>query len=458
MAAAYNGLMPTRGAWLRQGRVSRGSASRRGWKATCALTALLGSVAPALAQPATGARRSGEQNGAVAAATPRAAVGVDATLTFGPADPAFFNYTDYDENALRLALVSLGASYRLTHWLEAVAELQTANTSRARVSALFVRVTPWRRHPVHLAAGRIPPVFGAFARSRYGSDNPLISAPLAYQYLSTLTPHAVPSSADALLAVRGRGWYVTYPGDTAPPVDDPSEYDPDSGAAPPTAGHRGVALVTSSRWDTGIVARVEGAALTVTGGVTLGSLSDPRVDENNAGKQIVGRLTWRPHPALAVGVSAARGAFTSRAARGVAGPGTGGSPQQAAGVDVDFSRGHVRVRGEVIRSSWRIRTPLSPRLDDPLAAIAATLEARLRVSPRIDLAARGDWIGFSKIAGTLYGGRPTPWDADVARAEAGVSYRLSRHSRVKVAYQHNWRFAATRRTEGFPAVQLAIRF
>lgn len=462
MPRAYNDPMPTAGTWRGQGCPARGLCSRPGWWASCALLWFACAVLPVHAQPAAAGDRQGTRGEVPGATTPRAAVALDLTLTFGPEDPGYFNYTDYDESALRLALVSLGASYRLADWLEAVGEVQTANTSRARVSALYLRLRPWPRQALQMSAGRIPPVFGAFARTRYGGENPLISLPLAYQYLSTLRPDAVPESADALLAVRGRGWYVAYPSAGPPPGAGapPADYEPGAAAPPPEpVGRPGVALVTASRWDTGVVVHAAGEALAITGGVTMGSLSDPRVDENNAGKQIVGRLEWRPNAALVVGLSGARGAFASRAAvQSASTTANGGWPQQALGVDADFSRGHLRVRGEVIASSWRIRTPRPPVLDDPLRAVAATLEARLRVGPRVDLACRGDWIGFSKIAGTLYEGRRTAWDADVARLEAGLSYRVSRRTRVKLVYQHDWRFATTRRTDGFPAAQLAIRF
>ena len=52
----------------------------------------------------------------------------------------------------------------------------------------------------------MPPTFGAFARRTYATDNPLIGYPLAYQYLTSLRPDALPANADELLRMRGRGW------------------------------------------------------------------------------------------------------------------------------------------------------------------------------------------------------------------------------------------------------------
>ena len=51
-----------------------------------------------------------------------------------------------------------------------------------RPYALYVRVQPLADRPLFVQAGRIPPVFGAFARQQYGAGNPLIGMPLAYHY------------------------------------------------------------------------------------------------------------------------------------------------------------------------------------------------------------------------------------------------------------------------------------
>jgi hypothetical protein len=375
-------------------------------------------------------------------------VAADISVTVGPDDPYWFNYTDYYQNALQFFVASFGGSYRLASWLDAVGEVRVENDDRVRMSALYARARPWRGWPLTVSAGRVPPIFGAFARTRYGNDNPLISRPLAYQYLTTLRYDVVPSSADSLLAVRGSGWLVRYP-ESRPP--NPSV---------PASPAAGVPLVSTSRWDTGIVAHVESPRFEVAGGVTVGSLSDPRVDDNNGGKQVVARAEWRPAPAWSIGVSAARGAFVSDKAADAAGAAGGGDewPQRAIGLDASFTRGHFRVRGEVVFGNWSVPAVAAPYLDAPLSATGATVEVLRRVAPRVDVAARADWLGFSDVTGTRYGGVPTPWDADVVRVEAGVSCRLARRWRIKAVYQHDWRYDTERESDGFPAAQLVTWF
>jgi hypothetical protein len=371
-------------------------------------------------------------------------------VTVGPEDRHYFNFTDYYQNALRLTVASTNVAFTLTPWLDLVGEVRVENTDRVRMSAAYARVRPRAGGGLTLVAGRVPPVFGLFANTRYGSDNPLVSRPLAYQYLSTLRYDALPPSIESLLVVRGEGWRVSYPAGTAAPGDGYAKP-----AAPPAPG---VPVVSTSRWDTGVLTTFAGGWGEVTGGATVGSLSDPRVDDNNGSWQVVGRVRWQPHPAWAFGASAARGAFVADAAARDVGASDRAWPQSAVAVDASFAAGHLGIRGEVVRSGWRVPLETDPTTGQRLSARGATLEVRYRLHPRLDIAARLDRLDFSEVAGSSHSVYPTPWDAGVTRVETALGYRLARQWRVKVAYQHNWRFGDEREGKGFPVAQLAVWF
>src|SRR3954465_7322071 len=130
----------------------------------------------------------------------------EVTATGGPADTdAFFNYTDYENNALRMFRLSVSGMWRPTPRLAVLTDVRSEDFKDVVAHALYVRVRPWPSRPFDIQAGRIPPVFGTFAPRSYGTDNPLIGYPLAYQYLSSIRPDAVPASADDLLLMRARG-------------------------------------------------------------------------------------------------------------------------------------------------------------------------------------------------------------------------------------------------------------
>src|SRR5207245_10928660 len=124
--------------------------------------------------------------------------------------PGFFNYTDYDHSALRMLRVDVMASLNAGDHFAFLGELRTENVEGLVPYALYVRIRPWTARHIDIQAGRVPPTFGAFARRAYATDNPLVGYPLAYQYLTSLRPDAIPWSADELLRMRGRGWLASF--------------------------------------------------------------------------------------------------------------------------------------------------------------------------------------------------------------------------------------------------------
>src|SRR5258708_21885473 len=107
-------------------------------------------------------------------------VGGEVTVTAGRRDhTAFFNYTDYEHNALRMFRVSLSGMWRPGPHLAFLTELRSEDAHHVIPYALYVRVRPWKSRAFDVQAGRIPPVFRAFARRSYGADNPLIRYPPA---------------------------------------------------------------------------------------------------------------------------------------------------------------------------------------------------------------------------------------------------------------------------------------
>ncbi len=270
----------------------------------------------------------------------------------------------------------------------------------------------------------MPPTFGAFARLTYANDNPLIGYPLAYQYLTSLRPDALPVSADELLRKRGLGWLVRYSlGDSAP--------------AP------GVPLVTAFRWDTGVQAHATTGMVNLTAAVTTGTLSNPLFNDDNDGRQIAGRVELRPVAGLIVGASAARGPFVGQsAARAAIGEARTDNLTQAAwGGDVEYSRDHYLLRWETIVSRWTLPVATPPPqqlpLDDPLSALSTSVEGRYKLRPDFYVAARFDHLGFSDITGATAG--TEPWDAPVTRIEVGGGYSIQRNLLLKLSLQRNTR-------------------
>jgi hypothetical protein len=368
----------------------------------------------------------------------RVTISGDVSAAVAPADPGFFNYTDYERSALRMLRLDVSALVKAGDHVSLLGELRAENADLPRPYALYVRVRPWKSRAFDIQAGRVPPTFGAFARRTYASDNPLIGYPLAYQYLTSLRPDSLPASADELLRMRGRGWLSSFS---------------IGGLAP----DRGVPLASVLRWDTGLQVHAAAGMVDATAAVTTGTLSNPLFRDDNGGRQFAGRVAIAPAAGLILGASAARGPFVSAtAARGAVGDGHDGDYTQGAwGADVEYSRDHYLLRLETIVSRWRVPAVRAPFIANPLTAFAASVEGRYKIGPGLYAAARVDHLGFSHITGT---GVSATWDAPVTRIEAGAGYSIRRNVLLKGSIQHNRRDTARNPTLTLGAAQIVYWF
>ena len=341
-------------------------------------------------------------------------LGAEVAATLAPDDPGFFNYTSYEYSAIRNLRLGVSVEVRANDHVQVLGEVRLDQGHVLEAYGLFLRIRPWPGRRFDLQAGRIPPTFGSMTRTAYGSGNLLVGQPLAYQYLLSIRSDALPANADDLVRMRGRGWLSNFPiGNTEPGP--------------------GLPMVNTSRWDTGIQAHGVNGVFEWTGAISVGSLSDPRLRDNNGGRQLAGRVVTRPTPALAFGVSAARGSWLDRSfdARTAERPN-----QTAVGGDAEFSAGRVLVRGEAIRSSWAMPAIAAPMIEGPLVATSFLLEGRYKVAPGAYLAARADRLDFSTLSTTR---GPQTWDSNVWRIEAGGGYSIMRNIQIKGAWQRNHR-------------------
>jgi hypothetical protein len=353
-------------------------------------------------------------------------------------DTGFFNYTDYKHSTLRMLRMDLRAAVRAGDHLSVLADLRTENGSSPRPYGLYVRIRPWTKRALDVQIGRVPPTFGSFARRSYAADNLLIGYPLAYQYLTSLRPDSIPANADELLHMRARGWLSNF---------SVGELGPD----------HGLPIASAFRWDTGVQAHASNALIEATAAVTTGSLGNPLVRDDNAGKQIAGRVALRPVAGLVVGASGARGPFLTRGAIRAAPPAARDASytQTAIGADLEYSRDYYLVRVETIVSDWTLPVADVPAIELPLRAIATSVEGRYKLHPRFYVAGRFDRLGFSTINGTTHADQ---WEAPVSRTEIGGGYSIQRNLQLKLSAQHNRRDGGRVSVVNIGAAQLVFWF
>jgi hypothetical protein len=383
-------------------------------------------------------RAQGLPSEPISVANGRVIVGAEAFATVGSDDPGFFNYTDYQYNALRNFRLSMSTEVRASSRMQVLAEIRFDHGDTLTPYALFLRLRPWPARRFDVQVGRIPPTFGAFNRTVYAYENVVIGQPLAYQYLLSLQPNAIPGNADDVIRMRGRGWLSSFP------IGDPT----------PSPG---LPIVNTARYDTGVQAHGISGPIEWTGAVTTGSLSDPLVSDNNGLPQFAGRLIARPAAAVRLGLSAARGAWIDETVNQSLpeGASVNRAWQTAIGLDAEVSRGRWLARAEVLRSSWALPSLSAPTIDAPLAATALIVEARYRLWPGLSVAARSDNLWFSEVVGT---NGPSDWEANTYRLEAATTVAITRNIAAKFAAQYNRRDGGRQRTDTPVAAQIVYWF
>ena len=365
----------------------------------------------------------------------RVVIGGDAAIAAAPEDEGFFNYSDYEQTTLRQIRVGVSALVRLSDRVSFLGELRSENFEYVSAFALYARIRPFPNRRLDVQIGRIPPTFGSSSRRTYGHDNSLIGSPLAYQYLTSLRADSAPASVDELLAMRGRGWLASY-----------------------SVGNvnldRGVPLVSAFTWDTGVQVSTGWKMLTMAVGVTNGTASNPRVSDDNGGKQIAVRTAATPITGLTIGGSVARGEFLDRRVRALL-PDTGHDyDQQAAELDVEYSRDHWVARAETVYSQWTM--PLgTDGTATTLRAAGTAIEGRYTFAPGWYGAARFEHLGFNRIAGAT---QSDQWEAPVRRLEVGAAYYVQRNLIAKTSVQVNRRDGGRVTRSELLAVQLLYWF
>lgn len=346
-----------------------------------------------------------------------------------PVDHGYFNTLDYEQNLMRLIRFNFAVELRASERVGVLTEIRSDNFDVPEPYALFVRFRPWRERAFDIQAGRIPPVFGAFARRRYDTDNPLIGYPLLYQYPNTLRSDSLPQDLTDVLERRGYGAKVSYSVGNQEP-------------------HSGLPVMNPLRWDTGVQVKIGRDPAELAVALTQGTISRPRVSDENAGKQIAARIGLRPAFGWTVGLSGARGEYVADEVGELVGE---GGHQSAIGADLEFARDHFLLRSETMWSQWETPTLRAGALD----VLGFLLETRYKLSPGLYVAGRVGRLSFAEVAAPDGG---TTWDASVWRIELGGGYYFHRRLLAKASLQYNSRGAGPLTTRAIPAMQLLFWF
>ena len=307
-----------------------------------------------------------------------------------------------------------------------------------RLDEYVLRLTPWDDGRLNLQIGKFATVVGNWT-PRHGSwENPFVTAPLPYEYLTGIWDSNPARSVAELMAwagvlprpVRGGEYLDNY-------RNVPILWGPSYASGASVFGVVGMLDYAFEVKNASLSSRPETWAPTET------QWQNPTFS---------GRLALLPDPMWTIGLSASAGTYLQPSAGAVlpAGQTLGGYREIVLGQDLGFAWHHVQVWAEVYEARFEI--PGVGNADTE----AYYVEARYKFTPQFSGAIRFNQQLFAELE-TPQGGS-APWSRDVWRVDLGPSYRFTPHVQVKLQYSIERQDADSGAWSGLAAVQFTTRF
>lgn len=296
-----------------------------------------------------------------------------------------------------------------------------------RLDEYYLQVNFQDAGRTQLRIGKFATAFGNWVDRHQSWDNPLITAPLLYEDMVTVTDQAAPAGAADFIGRRDApankpGW--------VPLVWGPSYAT-------------GASLTTGTR-DVEITLEAKNSALS-----SRPDTWDAAVDGFATDPTFTGRLGWRPVAAWTVGASASHGPYLQEAAEATlpAGSGLNDFDQTTVGIDVTYELRSLQVWAELARASFDV-----PRIGT-VRALSGFIEARYKLAPRLWLSGRWNQSRFDQPAGL-----PQSWDRDLKRLDVGLGFRHTTHVATKVEYSVGDQAGSDTNGNQLLAVQVVVWF
>ena len=297
--------------------------------------------------------------------------------------------------------------------------------AQARLDEYALRFTPWSDGRVSLQVGKFATVFGRWVERHLSWDNPFITAPLLYEYVTT---------AEDFTAA-----YIPFFGDLR---DEKFEYIPVVWGPSYASG----VSVAGRVWHFHYAGEIKNVAL---------SARPESWDATRLGfdhPTFTGRLGFQPNESWNFGFSASDGTYFRPEAQGTlpTGRDIDDFHQRTLAQDISYAHGHLQLWAEFHEVRFEL-----PRLGDA-DAFGYFLEAKYKFFPQLFAAVRWNQMFFDDINNGV-GGR-NPWAHDISRLELAVTYRFTEHMHLKLEYYVEDETRAERNPAHDFAAQFTVRF
>lgn len=303
--------------------------------------------------------------------------------------------------------------------------------ARLRLDEYALRLTPWEDGRFNVQVGQFATVVGNWA-ARHGSwENPFITAPVPYENLTGIwDSKAVPTLTTLLRWAHVPPFLAGEYADKN--LRNPIIWGPSYTTGASVFGRVGRFDYAAEIKNASLSSRPEDWSATET------QWQHPTVS---------GRLGFRPNQMWNLGISGSVGSYLERRAAGTLAPGhqLGDYRQIVIGQDVSFAWHHLQIWAEFYETRFEI--PTIGNAD----TFAYYVEAKYKFTPQLFGALRWNQQLFSTIDGER-------WGRDLWRMDAGLGYRFTPHTQLKLQYSLQHEDAGPRDLGHLLGVQFTLRF
>jgi hypothetical protein len=312
--------------------------------------------------------------------------------------------------------------------------------AEVRLDEYALRISPWEDGRVSLQIGKFATVVGNWVARHYSWDNPFVTAPLPYENLTAIWDSVAADSSATLL-----GWahVETSPGDFGGDefsdrhLRQPVIWGPSYGTGIAMFGRVGKFDYAAEVKNTSLSSRPE------TWDATETTWSNPTFSS---------RIGFRPSEMWNFGVSGSTGTYLRPEAKATLAPGHSlcDYRQMVLGQDLAFAWRHLQIWAEFYQARFEI-----PTVGD-VDTFAYYLEAKYKFRPQLFGALRWNQQIFGTVRNSQ--GGETTWGRDVWRIDAGIGYRFTAHTQLKLQYSLQHEDSGPREYGHTLAAQMTVRF
>lgn len=299
----------------------------------------------------------------------------------------------------------------------------------ARFDEYLLRWTPWAGGQLNLQVGKFATVFGKWVQRHDSWQNPFITAPLAYENVTTITDQAAPGTRAGFL---GRRNVADQKATWLPVVWGPA--------------------YTSGASAFGQLGEFDYAVEFKNASISSRPTAWDAQDLGWENPTVSARLGHTPNAAWNYGVSASHGAYLLPAAGATvpAGYGLNSYNQTTLGADLSWSHHGWQVWGEAMVA--RFQVPNVGNAD----TFTYFVEAKYKFTPNLFTAVRWNQQLFDTVPDGA--GGTEHWDRNIFRVDTALGYRFTRHLQGKVQYSYAHENGPVQQGEQLLAAQLTIKF